>query len=95
MNLRKFLPNKKADVGLIMTAIVMAIVFGISILIVYNVIASIDASTIDSEFSGTPAQNSTTDLLSNVDVFYSIGPIALLVVAAVGILSYVLLLRKN
>ena len=73
----------------------MAIVFGVGILIVYNVIASIDASGIDADFSGTPAQNSSIDLLDNVNTFYTVGPIALIVVAAVGILSYVLLLRRR
>ena len=81
--------------NLILTAIVMAIVFGVGILIVFNVIASIDTSEIDDDFSGTPAMNSSVDLLTNVETFYTVGPIALIVVAAVGILSYVLLLRRR
>ena len=93
--LRKLLKEKNADMNLILTAIVMAIVFGVGILIVFNVIASIDTSEIDDGFSGTPAMNSSVDLLTNVETFYTVGPIALIVVAAVGILSYVLLLRRR
>ena len=91
--MRKFLENHEADLSLILTAIVMAIVFAVGIVIVFNVIGSVDANTIDTEFSGTPAKNSSLDLLTNVETFYTVGPIALIVVAAVGILSYVLLLR--
>jgi len=94
MKWKKLLPNKEADMGLVLTAVVMAIVLGVSVLIVFNVIATIDTSEVDDDFSGTPALNSTDSLLSNVQTFYTIAPIALIVVAAVGILSYILLLRK-
>jgi len=81
--------------NMILSAIVMAIVFAIGIIIVFNVIASVDTTTIDADLTGTPAANATDDLLSNVETFYTVGPIALIVVAAVGILSYVLLLRRR
>jgi len=95
MNIRNFLKNKDADMSMILSAIVMAIVFAIGIIIVFNVLASVDTTSIDANFAGgTPAANSTQDLLTNVETFYTVGPIALIVVAAVGILSYVLLLRR-
>lgn len=103
MKFRKLLYNKDGDMNMIMAAIVMAIVFAIGIIIVYNVLASLDVSTIDTDlatnvYSGndaTPAANATENLITNVNTFYEIGPIALIVVAAVGILSYVLLLRRK
>ena len=95
MNLRKFLPNKKADMNLILSAIVIAIVLAVSVLIVYNIIGTVDTSEIDSDFSGTPALNSTTNLLDNTNTFYSIAPILLIIVSAVAILSYVMLLRRT
>ena len=64
-----------------------------------------DLSTLDTQLetirangnttSGTPATNATADLQSNIETFFTVGPIALIVVAAVGILSYVLLLRRR
>ena len=87
--------NEYADMNMILAAIVMAIVFSIGIVIVFNVIASVDSSTIDANLDGTPSANATDDLLDNLNTFYTVGPIALIVVAAVGILSYVLLLRRQ
>jgi len=102
MKLKKFLYNKDGDMNMILAAIVMAIVFAVGIIIVYNVLASVDVSTIDSNLqtalsdtATTPALNATNDLITNVNTFYTVGPIALIVVAAVGILSYVLLLRRR
>jgi len=102
MKLKNILKNEDGDMNMILAAIVMAIVFAIGIIIVYNVIGSLDVSTIDSNLqtslgdsAATPAQNATEDLITNVNTFYTVGPIALIVVAAVGILSYVLLLRRS
>ena len=99
--LKKILYNEEGDMNMILAAIVMAIVFAIGIIIVYNVLGSLDVSTIDSNLqtalddsATTPAANATDDLITNVNTFYTVGPIALIVVAAVGILSYVLLLRR-
>ena len=93
--MRSFLKNQDADMNMILSAIVMAIVFAIGIIIVFNVIASVDTATIDAGLTGTPAANATEDPLDNVETFYTVGPISLIVVAAVGILSYVLLLRRR
>lgn len=93
--MRKLLKNKNADLGMIMSAITMAILFSIGIVIIFNVIASVDSTTIDAGLTGTPSANATDDLLTNVGTFYTVGPIALIVVAAVAILSYVLLLRRT
>jgi hypothetical protein len=93
--MRKLFKDKYADMNMILAAIVMAIVFAIGIIIVFNVLATVDTTGIDADLAGTPAANATTDLQSNLETFYTVGPIALIVVAAVGILSYVLLLRRT
>lgn len=93
MKIRKLKKNLDADMNMILSAVVMAIVFSIGIIIIFNVISSLDTTSIDSGLTGTPAANATDNLISNVEVFYTVGPIALIVVAAVGILGYVLLLR--
>ena len=78
-----------------LAAIVMAIALAIGIIIVFNVIAAVDSTTIDAGLTGTPAANATNDLLTNTETFYTVAPIALIVVAAVGILGFVLLLRRG
>jgi len=102
--MRKLFKNRDGDMNMILAAIVMAIVLAIGIIIVYNVIASLDVATIDDNLASALSQdtstfadadNATEDLLSNVATFYTVAPIALIVVAAVGILSYVLLLRRR
>jgi len=102
--MRKLLRNDRADMNMILAAIIMAITLAIGLIVIYNVVGSIDASTIDTtirtfqgeEENGTgPMGNATSDLVTNINTFYTVGPIALIVVAAVGILSYVLLLRRR
>ena len=102
--MRKLLQNKHADMNMILAAIIMAITLAIGLIVIYNVMGSLDADTIDTTIrayqgeddNGTgPMGNATSDLVTNVNTFYTVGPIALIVVAAVGILSYVLLLRRR
>ena len=90
--------------NMILTAIIMAITFVIGIIVIFNVYQSLDVTDIDADLSsnlghnGTDFQdtaNATEDLLTNTETFFTVGPIALIVVAAVGILSYVLLLRRR
>jgi len=93
--MRKLRNNTHGDMSMILTAVVMAIALAIGIIIVFNVIAAVDTTTIDAGLTGTPAANATDDLLTNTETFYTVAPIALIIVAAVGILGYVLLLRKQ
>lgn len=105
--MRKLQDNKHADMNIILSAVVMAIMFAIGIVVVFNVIGSIgaDLSSLDDDLenaradgnttSGEPATNATKDLTDNIETFFTVGPIILIVVAAVGILSYVLLLRRQ
>lgn len=58
--------------------------------------ASDDANTSWTVYNNSgPAANATEDLMTNVATYFTIGPIAIIVIAAVGILSYVLLLRRT
>jgi len=93
--MRKLLENKNADVDMILTAVVMGIVFAVSIAIIYSVLGGIDYTTIDAGLTGTPAANASGNLQTNLNTFYTLGPIAIVVVAAVGIISYVLLIRRK
>lgn len=104
--MRKFFKNNHADMDMILTAVIMAILFAISIIIVFNVHSALsdDLSTLDAGLetargdpagTSTAATNASNSILTNIETFYTIGPILLIVVAAVGILGYVLLLRRK
>ena len=120
--MRKLLSNNHADMNMIISAVIMAIMFAIGIIVVFNVIGGISGSLteldgelaeavglsagVGTDLNGTSsdweqynattvASNATSDLTSNVETFFTVGPIALIVVAAVGILSYVMLLRRR
>jgi len=95
--LREFVKNRDADVNMILTAVVMAIVFAISITIIYSVLAGVDYSTIDGNFgtaAQTPSVNATENLVSNLNTFYTLGPIAIIIVASVGIIGYIMIIRS-
>jgi multisubunit Na+/H+ antiporter MnhB subunit len=86
--------NEDASIDMILTAVVAAIVFAISIAIVYAVLGGIDYTTYDSALTGTPAANASTSLLGNLTTFYNLGPIYIVVIAAVGIIAAVLMVRR-
>jgi hypothetical protein len=87
--------NEDASIDMILTAVVAAIVFAISIAIVYAVLGGIDYTTYDGAFAGTPAENASTSLLGNLTTFYNLGPIYIVVIAAVGIIAAVLMVRRG
>lgn len=104
--MRRLLSNRHGDMNMILLAIVMGIALAIGIIVVFNVHAGIasDLSTLDSDLASaagrsttldTAASNASNATLTNIGTFFTIAPIALIVVAAVGILSYVLLLRRT
>ena len=93
---RKLKNNNYADVGSIGFVIGLLITLIVSILVFYNIAASIDVSDIDSDLQTatgdtamTAADNATTNTLEQAETFYSIAPIIAIVVIAVVILGYV------
>jgi len=85
--------NDKANVDMILTAVIAGVMFAISIPIIYSVLGGVDYTTVDAGLAGTPAANASQSVLINLNTFFTIGPIYLVVVAAVGIIAAVLLLR--
>ena len=91
-----------ANIEMITMGIVAAVMFAIAIPIVFNVIGSLSITTVDttlrtamSETAGfKPAANATNNLLTQTNSFFSIGPIYLVVVVAVGIIAAILVLRR-
>jgi len=89
---------------MILGAVVVAITLAISVIIVWNVVGAIDTTSVDDTLASnlgentslfTPALNASDDLSTNLETFYTVAPIVLIVMAAVGILGYVLLLRRQ
>jgi len=96
--MRKFLKNTLADVGTIGAAVAILVTIMVSILIVYNIAASIDANDIDTSLQSALgegrdvifAQNATKDTLDQSATFYTIAPLIVVVLVAVVILGYVI-----
>ena len=95
MKLRSLIKNEAANVDMILTAVVAAVVFAISIAIVYAVLGGIDYTTYDAALTGTPATNASNNLITNLSTFYQIGPIYLIVIAAVAIIAAIMVLRAR
>lgn len=88
--------DEKGNIDMILTAIIAGVMFAISIPIIYSVLGGIDYSTVDANFGDsteTPATNASDQVITNLNTFYNIGPIYLVVVAAVGIIAAVMMLR--
>ena len=93
--LRCLKEDNEANVDMILTAIVAGVMFAIAIPIIYSVLGGVDYTTVDASLTGTPATNASNQLLTNLNTFFTIGPIYLVVVAAVGIIAAILLLRAR
>ena len=99
MKLRSLIRNETANIDMILTAVIAGIVFAISIAIIYSVLGGIDYTAIDTSlgWNGTAgnqaATNASDALQSNLATFYTLGPIYIVVIAAVGIIAAVMLIR--
>ena len=97
--LRKIKTDEKANVDMILTAVIAGVMFVIAVPIIYSVLSGVDYISIDAQLNGsgtttaTSASNASRNLLGNLETFFSIGPIYIVVVAAVGIIGAILLLR--
>jgi len=87
--LRKFLDNQEGNVKMVGAVVGILVTLIIAVLVFYNIAGSIDASSVDSDLTGTPAQNATDDTLDQAGTFFTIAPIIAIVIVAVVILGYV------
>jgi hypothetical protein len=98
--MKKLRSQDTGNVQLILMAVVAAIVLSISIIIVYAVLAGINYDTIDRGmgWNGSavdlyrPSKNATGSLMTNLATFYSVSPIYIVVLAAVGIISAIMMI---
>jgi len=91
--IKKFWENDAGNIDMILTAVISGIVFAISIAIIYSVLGGLDYTAVDAKLVGTPAANASTSLQANLATFYTLGPIYIVVIAAVGIIAAVMLIR--
>ena len=85
--------DDNADTKMVGMVVGVLVTLIISILVFYNIAASIDTTTVDSSFgvdnNETPAGNATTEILDQSQTFFAIAPIIAIVIVAVVILAYV------
>ena len=86
---KPFLKDEEADAKMVGAVVGILVTIIIAVLVFYNIAGSINASTIDSDLTGTPAQNATDDTLDQAATFFQIAPIIAIVIVAVVILGYV------
>jgi len=94
----KFWKNTQATVQDIGAAVAILVTIMVSVLVVFNIAASINANDVDTNLQtalgeGTDvtfAQNATKDTLDQTATFYTIAPLVVVVLIAVVILSYVM-----
>jgi len=84
--------NEAGNVNMVLTAVVAAVIFAISIPIAFSVLAGVNVASIDSKLTGDPAKNAILGIVNNTNTFYSIGPIYIIVIAAVGIIGAVMMI---
>jgi len=104
MKLLKLREHNHGNVQMIIMAVVAGVVLAVAIPIIFSVLGGISYQTIDTNLGGTynatsgdwsgprPATNASSSLASNVGTFFTISPIYLVVLAAVGIISAVMMI---
>ena len=108
--LRKF--DDKANMQLIMMAVIAAVLLVVSLVVIFSVLGGIDYEGLDTDYktglglqavndndadnatwnATRPAGNASDTLVANVETFYTISPIYLVVLAAVGIISAIMMI---
>jgi len=104
--MRSLSEQKKGSVDIIVMAVVAAVVIAVSLVIVFSIMGGLDTSGIDENIranvygeGGTTWKNGTTfagnasnSLISNLETFYTISPIYIVVLAAVGIIGAIMMI---
>ena len=89
-----------------MQAIIVAIAMAIGVIVIWNVMGSMSTSDIDTDISDNvysnasslnirPAYNSSLNVENNIETLFTVMPIIIIVLAAISILSYILILRRG
>ena len=103
--MRQLFKNKEGNVQMIIMAIVAAITIAVSVVIVYSVMQGFATTNTNidetlqknmgynaSSSKTRPAYNASVQLQNNLDTFYTLSPILVVVLAAVGIIAAIILI---
>ena len=101
--MRKLRGNNEADTSFITMGIALFVTIFISLIIVYNIAGSMDTADIDEQLQDnmgasigyTPAGNATVEALDQSETFYTIAPLAAVIMVAVAILGYVMMIGRR
>ena len=89
MKLKKLLKDDDANTQMIGAVVGILVTLIIAVIVFYTIASSLDVSSLDADFNGTPAQNATEATLDQAGTFFTIAPIIAIVIVAVVILGYV------
>jgi len=95
--------NNKGDVSIILTAVVAAVVLAVSVIIVFSIGGGFEYGDLDtnmqtamghntSHSTAEPASNASRSLNANLETFFTISPIYVVVLAAVGIIAAIMMI---
>lgn len=87
--MRSLRNDNSANVKTIGMVIGIFVTLLITVLVFYNIAASIDTTTIDASLTGTPSADALDDTMDQAATFFTIAPLVGIVIVAVVILGYV------
>lgn len=87
---RNFIRNDKGAINMIVMGLLILVISVLAIAIVYPILGSVDTTTIDANFDGTPSANATATIISTTNTVMGLNPLAALVAVAAGIISLLL-----
>ena len=82
--------NDHAAIGMIIMGLLILVISVLAIAIIYPILGSVDTTTIDANFDGTPSANATNSIISTTNTVMGLNPLAALVAVAAGIISLLL-----
>jgi len=85
----RFWKQNSAQMGMIGAAVGLLITLSITILIFYNIAASVDAHAIDAENGNLGAEDAVNATMDQAATFFTIAPILAIVIVAVVVIGYV------
>lgn len=82
--------DENANVGMIILGLLILIISALAVAIFFPIMGSIDYTTIDASFDGTPSQNASEAVMSTAGTVFGLNPLAALVAVAAGIIAMLL-----
>ena len=88
--MRKLMQNKDGVIETIAMGLAILVLSIIIVAVFYPIAGSIDTTTIDADFSGTPSANATDAVLDTAETVFELNPLVALVAIASAIIMLVM-----